>query len=70
MLHHTALDGKMPRKDWKSVSLSDVLMEEIEQAMKEKPKFWHIKADFITYAVRRLIEHGWYSGKGKREEAP
>jgi len=46
----------MPRKGWKSVSLSETLLKEVDQAMEEKPSFWKSRADLVTYAVRRLLE--------------
>jgi len=60
--------SKMPREKWKSVSLPIALIERIEETIKEKPNFWSSKADFIKYAVRRLIELNFYKDEGNREE--
>ena len=60
----------MPRKNWKSISLPTDLMEKIEEMMNKKTKFWSSKADFIKYAVRRLIEINWYKEEGNKGDSP
>jgi Arc/MetJ-type ribon-helix-helix transcriptional regulator len=46
----------MPRGNWKSISLPASLIKEVDQAVEDNPSFWTSRADFVTYAVRRLLE--------------
>jgi len=46
----------VPRKGWKSVSLPESLVKEIDHIIQKNPSFWKSRADLVTYAVRRLLE--------------
>lgn len=36
--------------------MPDGLTEEIDKAIEKKPNFWNSRADFVTYAVRKLLD--------------
>jgi len=46
----------MPRQGWKSVSLPETLIREVDEEIEKNPSFWKSRADFIAYAVRRFLE--------------
>ncbi|MEM2677561.1 MAG: ribbon-helix-helix domain-containing protein [Thermofilaceae archaeon] len=46
----------MPRKGWKSVSIPEELVEEIDREIEKNPYYWKSRSDVVTHAVRMLLE--------------
>jgi len=46
----------MPRKDWKSVSLPEHLIERIDEIIETKKYGWKSRANVIVYAINKLLD--------------
>lgn len=54
----------MPRKEWKSVSLPENIIEKIDEIIETKKYGWKSRANVVIYAVNRLLDNHGTAIKG------